>query len=157
VIDDVDSLLTFGPGDDLSELTHALKGLERLIRWREVDGNLRVVLTSTVDFQGPTAGRLASAIEQASAKAYYINACSSVLTTSVSPYRLDPWKGDWQTAFSTRFYGAFAEYLGKTLQAWCKAILDASGGHPMLVGPVMKELCELCSNPNPGVTNSPSA
>jgi hypothetical protein len=148
LIDDLDALLTAGP-DDRAEDLHAVVAC----LWWQVNNQrpsqpgrrARFVATSSIEFQGPAAYRLAAAIERKGDQIKWRD-ISSYFTEGLARHRIDLWKAGWQGRWLEEFETAFGTDLpGELGGRWARLILKLTGGHPALFGPMVNRLRELCA------------
>ncbi len=141
LIDNLDILLKAREGDqpaDIEKITGAL--LSRLSM------GCLLLATSSIEVDSPSDHRLTEALKDEKAELRWKDIYSR-LTQQFQRHILNPWKGDWGNCwireFNTAFLGPIkGEFL---LGTWRTIILNSTGGHPSLFGPLVQHLRSLCS------------
>jgi hypothetical protein len=145
-LDDLDVLLTAGGNDRHEDLQDLVGCLWTLVQNQKPSGGgLPLVLaTTSIEFRGPLAHRLASAIEDGSGANKTIDAISR-FRELFGKYRLTPWPKSWDEDWWLKsFLKAFKEQLREPhLTWWAEGILELSGGHIGLWGPAVQKLTRL--------------
>lgn len=144
LIDDVDLVCTVGPHDDLATFDSVRQGL--WTRWNQQrQSGGRFVITAVLGAASPSLDRLVQHVPESKARADNIVGYS-YFTQNFHACELDPWGPRWKTNWEAFFDREFERRLQRKplLQIWRTAILDVTGGHPALCGPVVELLDGLC-------------
>jgi hypothetical protein len=148
LIDDLDIILTAGPDDspeDLQELAACLWGLFNSQKPSASGQRAKFLATSSVEFQGPAAYRLAAAIENKDLQIRWTDSYS-YFTEGLQRYRLSLWKTGWRDRWKEEFRAEFRQSMPDELtERWSHIIVWLTGGHPALFGPIVNRLKELCT------------
>jgi len=152
LIDDLENLLLPerellpGETEEVARLQKTILDLSDLIATdgRSGERKTKVLVTTTGRFfyflnPRPSFQRIINSLPNDLTVAY------SKLELQLPLVQLNPWARDWRSVWRDGFEQEFESEIATPdlLQVWGKAIADVTGGHPALIGPVVKKLREV--------------
>jgi hypothetical protein len=157
IIDDLDTLLSANAGDRIETLEQILIPLQKWIAQHIGPGNSHCyfLAATSFDIENPSDHRLVDALKD-EREAQKWKSKYSLLVQNLHRLRIDPWHLNWKEGWESEFDKSFKNLLRpEFLSVWRKIIIELTGGHPSLFGPIISDLRIKCVRGMEGASLDP--